>query len=97
MHVERLVVRREAYGRRGMADRRDVQRRAHHRRVGGRRTSLMVVSRERRELSDRRMLSRRDGRDRRSGGERRLGARRTWQRRASEHGGPLGSPAPETR
>ncbi len=73
MYVERVDGRREAYERRDMADRREVQRRADHRRGDVRRTSLMVVSPERREPSNRRMLRRLD---RRSPKERRVGFRR---------------------
>lgn len=74
MYVERS--RREAYERRDVAD-----RRAEHRRDTVRRTTLMEVSPQRRELSDRRMNDRRNGTDRRSSEERRHGARRAPRRR----------------
>ena len=73
MHAERFVMRRKADERREMADRRDVQRRVDHRRRDVRRASLMVVSPERRDPSNRRPLRRLD---RRSPQKRRVGSRR---------------------
>jgi len=77
MRVEGVDRRQEAHGRRVTLPRRNTQRRVDHRRDGIRRTTLVNVSPQRRELSDRRLRTRRDGLERRGPEDRRHGARRS--------------------